>query len=228
MCGRFVMGMTLEEFKRQFGEYQISSDLPKPSWNVAPTQQIAILLEDHKQQGLLRAESARWSLIPPWSDTITLRYPTFNARTENITEKAVWKGPLVSRRCIIVTNGFYEWTGDRGSRVPHFIHGPTEILTIAGLYGWWREPESQGSDGWHLTATMLTQTATGAMQPLHHRMPVFMNDALSSDWLDHTLRGSQQLVDAVSEGSEALAANLREHVVAPLHGNGPELITSVE
>lgn len=230
MCGRFVMGLTLEEFRKEFAEYLVSKELPKPSWNIAPTQTAVILVEDHKAPGTLRAEPARWSLTPPWSPTLDLKYPTFNARTEGITEKKTWSGPLVSRRCAIVTTGFYEWSGSRGARTPHFITGEGRTLLMAGLYAWWRAPEHRGLPDsaeapWHLTATMLTQASTGIMRPIHDRMPVMLRDDLVRDWLDPATRGTQDLVDVVTSASSDLADSLSKYRVKPLRGDGPELLT---
>lgn len=224
MCGRYVMGLTLDAFKQQFAEYQVSLNLPEPNWNIKPTDPIPILLEDHKQPGHLRAEPARWSLTPPWSPTLNTPYPTFNARTEHITEKPTWSTPLKTRRCIIPTTGFYEWSGPKGNRTPHYIYGPQPTLNIAGLYGWWKDDTGH----WHLTATMLTQQSTGMMASIHHRMPVFIDDSHTQTWLTPSIPGTQTLVDTITKTSEALAAELHEYAVRPLRGNGPKLIEPIE
>ena len=219
------MGLTLEDLRRDFSEYMIAPDLPAPSWNIAPTQDILILLEDHRQPGTRRAERARWSLTPPWSSTLETKYPTFNARTEGITEKAAWKGPLVARRCAIVTTGFYEWSGPKGQRHPHFITGPHNTLLMAGLYGWWRPREDPHA--WHLTATMLTQASVGTMTSLHDRMPVFVDDTLLGEWLNPAIHGTQDLVDVLVAESAGIATRLTEHRVPPLRGDGPHLVEPI-
>lgn len=228
MCGRFVQSLTAEELKQRFSAFEFAETIPPPSWNIAPTAQIVILLEDHKNPGVFRAESARWSLTPSWSKTLQTAFPTFNARVEGLAEKPVWRAPLDNRRCVILTTGFYEWTGPKGARVPHFLrHQSDDLLPMAGLYGWWKEPGAQGSDRWHLTATMLTRSATGPLEHLHHRAPVFMHPQLQDTWIDAQEQGTQRLVDAVAEASTAIADRLRIHEVAPLRGDGPELIRPV-
>lgn len=66
-----------------------------PSWNIKPTQTIPVVIESAKGEGdvLRRLEPARWTLTPSWSKELKTRFPTFNARSEGITEKATWKGP---------------------------------------------------------------------------------------------------------------------------------------
>ncbi|MGO1851474.1 SOS response-associated peptidase [Microbacterium sp.] len=102
-------------------------------WNIKPTQEIAVILDSAKTDEI-RVESARWSLVPPWSDTLKTRFPTLNARTEGITSKATWRGPIKSHRCIVPASGYYEWTGDKGAKTPWWIHPDDGILGFAGLY----------------------------------------------------------------------------------------------
>ncbi|MBG6109072.1 putative SOS response-associated peptidase YedK [Frigoribacterium sp. CG_9.8] len=68
----------------------------RPSYNIAPTETIPLLLQSAKGDGEVtrRLEPARWSLVPSWSKTLKLKYPTFNARAEYLASKATWKGPL--------------------------------------------------------------------------------------------------------------------------------------
>lgn len=223
MCGRIVInyeenlavasGSELADWMRETPEGAVSS------WNVKPTQQIPVALTSTKD-GAKRYETAYWSLVPPWSKELKLKYPTFNARSEGITEKATFKGPLKAQRCIIPVSGFYEWTGPKEARIPHAILGPSPILPMAGLYSWWRGSD----DEWVLTATILTQASAGVMEPLHSRMPVFVDDEILTDWLDPSTVGDQTLVDAVAALSVPYSATLREWAVRPLRGDGPDLI----
>jgi hypothetical protein len=52
----------------------------------------------------------RWGLLPHWAKDKKVSYSTFNARSEEFTTKpafrAAWKR---GQRCLIVTDGFYEW-----------------------------------------------------------------------------------------------------------------------
>lgn len=198
----------------------------EPSWNLKPTQQIPVALTSSKT-GDKRFELAHWSLVPPWAKDLKLKFPTFNARSEQLSEKATFKGPLKKQRCVIPVTGFYEWTGPKTARTPHAIFGPRPILPMAGLYSWWREPGAADGEGWHLTATILTRASAGVMSDLHDRMPVFMSDDLLRDWLDPETEGDQLLVDAVSEASVPISEQLREYAVRPLRGDGPELIEPV-
>ena len=230
MCGRVIVdydenmpvaGDTeLGEWMRSVPEGMVSS------WNVKPTQQIPAALTSAKT-GEKRFEGAHWSIVPPWSNTMKLKFPRFNARSESVTEKASFKNLVKRQRCVIPVTGFYEWTGPKNARTPHAIFGPSQILPMAGLYSWWRDPAASEGEGWVLTATILTQASAGVMKPLHNRMPVFLDDEILHDWLDPDTVGDQTLVDAAAALAVPYSERLREWEVAPLRGDGPELIRPV-
>lgn len=227
MCGRVIVdydenmdvakGTELSAWMRQ------QPDGNQPSWNLKPTQDIPVALTDHKT-GEKQLRYAYWSLVPIWSKELKTKFPTFNARSETVTEKASFKNQVKGRRCVIPVSGFYEWTGPKGKRTPHAIFGPQSLIPMAGLYSWWHESGAGDDEGWHLTATILTRASAGVMADLHDRMPVFMSDELLHDWLDPETEGDQLLVDAVSEAAVPISEKLRQWAVAPLRGDGPELI----
>lgn len=227
MCGRVIVKwdeMIPAATDSELAEWVLGvPEGAESSWNVKPTQRIPVALTSAKD-GQKRLETAYWSLVPPWAKELKLKYPTFNARSEGLSEKATFKGPLKKQRCVIPVTGFYEWTGPKDKRIPHAIFGPAPILPMAGLYSWWRDPAAPEGEGWVLTATILTRASAGIMQPIHDRMPVFMADELLHDWLDPETPGDQLLVDAVSEASVPIASELHEYAVKPLRGDGPELI----
>lgn len=229
MCGRYVQARTTVDLRVRFNA-DVVGDLPEPSWNIKPTQNVPILLESHKEPGSRLLTSARWALTPPWSTTLQTRMPLFNARIETVLDKPSFKASAKNRRCVIPATGYYEWTGDKGSRVPHYIHLPDEPgqeILFAGLHSWWREPGAGDGTGWHLTTTMLTMDSYGPMQTIHPRIPVFMSDDMLADWLDPTSESVPELYDAVAATSREVGDRLAEHTVAPLTGDGPALLTAV-
>src|SRR5690606_15512423 len=143
MCGRFAMNKEtddlIQEFVARGGDWRDW----RPGFNIPPTATIPVVLESAKGGDTVErwVEGARWSLVPSWSKTLKLKFPTFNARSEGIAAKATWKGPLKSHRCLVPMTGYYEWRTDPdGTKTPHFIHLPGETLAMAGLYSWWADP----------------------------------------------------------------------------------------
>lgn len=103
----------------------------------------------------LRFESAFWSIVPPGPSEMKPKF-TFNARADKLMDNGLWKTSMKSRRGIILANRYYEWQGEKGHKIPHFIHYPDgQLMGFATLYSWWREPEHRGKDdheGWHVTS----------------------------------------------------------------------------
>jgi putative SOS response-associated peptidase YedK len=232
MCGRFAMNQSTDElisaFVAEGGDFRDW----RPSYNIAPTQTIPVLIHSAKggDEAVRRLEPARWSLVPPWSKELKLKYPTFNARSEGIASKATWKGPLRSHRALIPASGYYEWqTFSDGTKVPHFIHDPAgEPLVLAGLYSWWKDHSKADDDpdSWTLTATILTSDAVDELLHIHDRNPVMLPESWWDRWLDPKVEGNQELVDAAVQAALPLASALEVYAVAPLpfRGDGAALI----
>jgi hypothetical protein len=82
-------------------------DLPI-SWNIAPTQNVlAIRLIPETQQRTLHA--LKWGLIPYWAKNPKIAFQTINARTETVDTAPSFRQSFMKRRCLIPSDGFYEW-----------------------------------------------------------------------------------------------------------------------
>jgi putative SOS response-associated peptidase YedK len=52
----------------------------------------------------------RWGLLPHWAKDEKLSFSTFNARAEECTTKPAFRDAWKrGQRCLVVTDGFYEW-----------------------------------------------------------------------------------------------------------------------
>ncbi len=83
----------------------------------------------------------RWGLTPSFTepDSKPDFFRMFNARSETVAEKGVFKRLVDTRRCVVVLDGFFEWTGDTGNKVPWYAHrADGRPLLLAGLYDTWR------------------------------------------------------------------------------------------
>ncbi|TFC48579.1 SOS response-associated peptidase [Cryobacterium sp. TMT1-21] len=228
MCGRLIITDTASDLAAMFDVEHEGENLPEPSWNIAPTEQIPIVLESAKSGDVVRRlEAARWSLVPSFATELASGFPTFNARSETVGGKASFADSVVSRRALVPATGYYEWRTDGAVKTPYFIHSDDGLpLALAGLYSWWRNPAVSDTDPsrWVLSATILTQAAGGPLADLHDRMPVILAEEWWDQWLDPHTPGDQSFVDGAVAASRDAADALRFHEVAPIRGNGPELI----
>lgn len=176
MCGRYN-----NHLPKMIGWADALKDWPSvtPSYNVAPTSQVAVFRSSE-------GEPMRWGMIPSWSKAFQSSFATFNARVETVDSKptfrSAWKR---QQRCLIPMAGYYEWTGQKGSKQPFYITDrEAGGLVVAGLFEPW------GQDN-QLSCTVLTKPANDELAPLHPRMPIILNPEDGQRWLDQS-RGFTQ------------------------------------
>lgn len=111
---------------------------------------------------------ARWGLIPKWVDKpFEFKANMFNARAETLKEKASFKRPFRSQRCLVPVGEFYEWNAQRQ---PYYVHAKDERpLALAGLWDLW-EKDNQTI----LSYTIITTQPNEALSRIHNRMPVVL------------------------------------------------------
>jgi putative SOS response-associated peptidase YedK len=132
MCGRFALYTDPLALAKQFQ----TENLPElqPNYNVAPSLTIPII---RKEQGHRLFALAKWGLIPSWAKAINAGYSTINARAETVAEKPAFRSAFQHRRCLIPTDGYFEWQEITGSKnkQPWYIslknHQP---MALAGLW----------------------------------------------------------------------------------------------
>lgn len=201
----------------------------RPGWNIRPTDPVAVVLESMKQgpEPVRRLELARWSLTPGWSKTLTMKVPTFNARSEGITEKASFAAAIRSKRALIPASGYYEWQTDpvTNTKTPFYIHAPHgQTMAFAAIYSWWKDRSLSDDDprAWTLTTTMLTADAVHTLEQIHDRNPVPLPRELWGDWLDPRIEGTQQMVDATVAAGARVAETLEIMPIAAVTDERPQ------
>lgn len=177
MCSRYNLTSPPEAVRAYF---RLPSIEPfPPRYNIAPSQPVAIVRQDAR--GSRELALVRWGLIPSWVKDPRTFATLINARAESAADKASFRGAMRHRRCLVPADGFYEWTGARGAKVPHLIRpragGP---MAFAGLWEHWL-----GADGSELeTMAILTVAANAALAPIHDRMPAILAPEAFDAWLD--------------------------------------------
>jgi len=217
MCGRFAspdQQDIIDAFDIHVATLRID-----PSWDVRPTQQIGIIVEDNaaaqrEDRDVVRElRAARWGLIPSWTKTLDKRLLLINARSETVMSKPSFRTAARQRRAVIPASGYYEWQPKPdGSKTSFFLHDPDQsVLGFAGLYEWWKLPDGvqvAGADGgWLCSATIITKPAMDSLGHIHDRMPVLVPRAMADPWLDPDLTDSDEI--------DALLHSIPDPVLVP-------------
>ena len=232
MCGRFVVARASAELAAELDVDRVSDEELRPSYNVAPTTRIPIVVEakapdvEAEQWGaepIRRLELAKWGLVPTWAKDESVGVRAFNARSETAAVKPTFRAAVKRRRAAIPVDGYYEWRKlPGGATQPYFVHldgavvGEGAPLLLAGLYEWWRSP----ADEWLLSATILTrESMPGPLAELHDRVPVFLDRDDLGEWLDPANLGDAALLGDFAGRAALVAERLAMHPVARRVGN---------
>jgi putative SOS response-associated peptidase YedK len=162
--------------------YNLTAVTPRnirPRYNIAPTTQIGVITQDGEH---LAYSEMRWWLVPSWWSKDLKSVPTtFNARSEDIASKPMFRSAFKSTRCLIPATGFFEWSGPKEARLPWFISAKDgKPLTFAGLHETWRD-RATGEEV--KSCTIITCAANDFMAKIHTRMPVILEENDWKPWL---------------------------------------------
>jgi putative SOS response-associated peptidase YedK len=178
MCGRFSQAQIAELDREVFKLLSIPA-LP-PRYNVAPTQEAAVIRETPAQGREL--VPLRWGLIPSWAKDPAMGNRMINARAESVADKPAFKDAFRERRCLVPSEGFYEWRKAARGKQPYYVRVLAgRVFAFAGLWErWW---DRAGGDE-HETFTIITTEPNELLRPIHDRMPVILEPRDYDRWLD--------------------------------------------
>lgn len=186
MCGRFVCKSVTEEIVEAFGIDEVSAELAKPSYNIAPSQSVLVIIgNDKRKLGRLQ-----WGLVPSWAKDPEIGHKMINARAETLSEKPSFRDAFRKRRCLIIADGFYEWRKKGAGKAPMYIRLKSgRPFAMAGIYETWYSPEGKKLS----TCAIITTDANDLMKPIHDRMPVIIPESEYERWLDRTITETEIL-----------------------------------
>jgi putative SOS response-associated peptidase YedK len=227
MCGRVRLSSDYSEIKIRL---KFDANAPAPNfeadWNLPPTR--PMLVAYRSIDGVRLPKMMKWGLIPHWAKDEKIQYSTFNARSEEFKAKPAFRDAWKrGQRCLIVTDGFYEWKklDPKGKQKQAYAiamaGGP--LMVMAGLWSLWKSP-ANGEE--ILSCTILTCAPNKAMGELHDRMPVILADADWPKWLGEEPATEAELSAMLKPcPDEALKIWPVDKAVGNVKNKGPQLIT---
>ncbi len=166
MCGRFINIEKKEIIQKLFPSSQILNYSPK-SFNISPSNLINIIYRDNNK---IYIDNLFWSFSFLNKQNNNIQY-IINARIETISTKILFKESFVKRKCLIVSNGYFEWKKIESSKQPYFISIPkNEIIFFGGI---WRQEFKNNIN--KNVACIITKEANNNLSKIHNRMPLIMS-----------------------------------------------------
>lgn len=166
MCGRY--NFTAEESAelREIVQ-QIERKYAQSDWHqgeIYPTNNVPVILW---KDGQSDPELLGWG-FPGFKGSRSI----INARAETASERPMFRKSLNERRCVIPSNGFYEW--DKSKQKYLFRLPGEDVLYMAGL---WNEFAGERR------FCIVTTEANESIHDVHTRMPVVLPRARIHDWM---------------------------------------------
>ncbi len=222
MCGRFTLAADPKKISEAF-EVTVTADL-EPRYNIAPTQPVAVIANNNRAQ----VELFHWGLIPPWAKDPKIGNRMINARGETLGEKRSFKAPYKRRRCLVISDGFYEWRKNPGSKqkTPLYIKlRKDDLFAFAGLWESWSNPDGDTV----LSCTIITTEPNELVADIHNRMPVILPPEAYDRWLDPAERQPAELQDLLTPyPAEAMTAYEVSTVVNNPRNDSPQCVEPVQ
>ena len=141
MCGRKTLSRDIKSIIEEMNieEWQ-DSDIYQPRYNIAPTQYSPVIID----KVVRHAKLMRWGLIPNWSTDSSIGSKLINARSETLLQKPSFQNLVPSRRCIVISDGYFEWKRTSNRSKPYYIyHSEEKLLPMAGLWDIWKNPNGE-------------------------------------------------------------------------------------
>ena len=223
MCGRYTLSISLAELQLRFAFP--AADLEHPErYNIAPTQSVLTVVNQGRKHNL--AEYMRWGLVPSWAKDISIGSRMINARAESIAEKPSFRRALQKRRCLVLSDGFYEWKGTGKNKQPMYIGLRSgEPFGMAGLWEAWKSPDGD----WLHSCTIITTQSNALMEEIHNRMPVILPRESEPVWLDPGVDDPSRLTDLLQPyPADAMTARPVSGLVNNARNDFPECIAPLE
>tara|TARA_Y100001968_G_scaffold315200_1_gene341530 strand:+ start:563 stop:1201 length:639 start_codon:yes stop_codon:yes gene_type:complete len=127
-----------------------------------------------KNEGKTQTSIMHWGFISEWSKDPfeKSRIKPFNARSESVGEKKLFRGSWRHKRCLIPASAFLE----KGHQIRR---KDSQTFWLGGLWNRWMSQEGSEIE----SCCVLTTEPNDLVKQFHNRMPVIIPNGLEEEWL---------------------------------------------
>lgn len=166
MCGRYHFSVVLmDEIREVVEASDWKLELGLLDKDMHPGDVAPVIAAD--DQGNLGIRKMRWGFTAPGGKGLV-----FNARSESVFEKRMFRDSVENRRAAVPVSWFYEWNKSKEKYT--FTREDSRVLFLAGFY-------SRYEDGDRFV--ILTTEANPSMEMVHSRMPLVLEKGQVKDWI---------------------------------------------
>lgn len=207
MCGRYSFNLKKDDLKVQLPEILLPENWLQ-NLNICPTEEALTIFDVNN---LLQLSRMRWGFQ---NDVISKNEMALciNARSETIFEKMNFKNAILSRRCILPADSFYEWGKYGKAKIPYrILPFDGSVLFMAGIWKTFEHNQSLYS-----AFVIVTTVASEDLSDLHNRMPVLLDTPKKREsWLS----AGTPTVELVNMMKPLTAGYLKKYPVSNLINN---------
>ena len=168
MCGRYHFSAELLDEIRDLTEQKDwKLELGVLDRDIHPGDTAPVITAAGDQGGSLRACRQKWGYPGPGGKGLV-----FNARSESVFEKRMFRDSVSQRRAAVPVSWFYEWNKNKEKFT--FTKEGSRILFLAGFYGRYEDGDR---------FVILTTQANASMAPVHSRMPLVLEREQVREWI---------------------------------------------
>ncbi len=175
MCGRFVNIEKKEKIVNLFPSSKVLNYSNK-SYNISPSNLINVI---YKNNNNIYIDNLFWS-FSYFNKQNNITQFVINARIETIVSKYLFKESFIKRKCLIISNGYFEWKKIDNTKQPYFISIPKNELMFFG--GIWRQ-EIKNNVKTNVVS-IITKEANKNLSKIHSRMPLIMSHNEGLEFLE--------------------------------------------
>ncbi len=175
MCGRFVSTEKKEKIQKLFPSSSLLNYSDK-SFNISPSNLVNVI---YKNNNNIYVDNLFWS-FSFFNKQHNITKLVINARIETILSKYLFQESFIKRKCLIISNGYFEWKKIDNIKQPYFISIPKNELMFFG--GIWRQEIKNNVQT--NVACIITKESNNNLSKIHSRMPLIMSYNEGFDFLN--------------------------------------------
>lgn len=188
MCYHLSVNRKQKDLEKRFGAKFAKPNLFSPLYyaNGFEAPKLPVITNDQPYE----IQLLTWGLIPRWvkdeKSALEIRFKTLNARAESVFDKASFRQPIKTQRCLILTDGFFDWREYQSKKFPYYVYLKSgEAFAFAGIWDEWQNKDNHKKIS---TFSIITTTANEFVAKIHNikqRMPVILAKDEERLWLDN-------------------------------------------